>query len=319
MKSIRQLLTVAAGAALAISASVAAPAQAAAVDPVTASPYLYQWGNVPSATSVMSASGVKAFTLAFILSDGTCNPKWDGQRELTGADATLIKNIRAAGGEVIPSFGGWSGNKLGQFCSSPTALAAAYQKVIDAYQLKAIDIDIEAQEFENNAVQDRVLGALKIVKQKNPSVKTVITMPTARSGPNSWGQRLITQGKALDAGVDVWSVMPFNFGSGGDMVASTKSAVDGLQQRLKAAFGWSDDEAYRRAGLSSMNGKTDTGETVTGANFAAIKDYAAGKHLGRFTFWATNRDRDCGGSSSDCSGIPQGTWEFTKIVASYTG
>ncbi|GLZ35906.1 chitinase [Lentzea sp. NBRC 105346] len=318
MKPLRRFLV---GAIAAACAAVLVPSSAqAAVNPVLAAPYLYQWGSVPSATSVMNQTGIKSFTLAFILSDGTCNPKWDGSRSLTGSDATLIKNIRAAGGDIVPSFGGWSGKKLGQYCSSASALAGAYQKVISAYGLKAIDIDIEAQEFENNATQDRVLGALKIVKQNNPGLRTVITMPTERTGPNSWGKRLITRSKELGANVDVWSVMPFDFGSGGDMAAYTKSAVDGLKNQVKATFGLSDDAAYRRSGLSSMNGKTDTGETVTLANFKSIVSYANSKHLARVSFWAVNRDRgNCGGSSDSCSGISQGTYDFTKALTAFTG
>ncbi|RKT52697.1 chitinase [Saccharothrix australiensis] len=317
MKPLRRLT-------IALTAGVAAlsltPAAHAAPDPVPASPYLYQWGAKPNPATIMSQTGVKAFTLAFVLSDGGCNPAWDGTRPLTGADATLIRNIRAAGGEVIPSFGGWAGRKLGQHCSSADALAAAYQKVIDAYQLTAIDIDIEAAEFENATVQDRVLGALKIVKQKKPGVRTVVTMPTNRSGLNTWGRRLVTRAKELAAPVDVWTVMPFNFGGPSDMVAGTKSAVDGLKEHVKTTFGLTDDAAYRRSGLSSMNGVTDTGETVSTADFRAIHDWAAGKHLARFTFWATNRDRgNCGASGDNCSGTNQGTYDFTKIVAGYTG
>ncbi len=43
--------------------------------------------------------------------------------------------------------------------------------MINAYNLKYIDIDIEnSDEFENEAVQDRILGALKIVKaESSPS------------------------------------------------------------------------------------------------------------------------------------------------------
>ncbi|XVV04798.1 chitinase [Actinosynnema sp. CA-248983] len=317
MKPLRRLtIALTAG----VAAMALAPVAEAAPNPVLASPYLYQWGNKPNPVNVMNATGVKTFTLAFILSDGGCNPAWDGTRSLTGSDATLIRNIRAAGGDVIPSFGGWSGRKLGQHCSSATALAGAYQKVINAYQLKAIDIDIEAAEFENATVQDRVLGALKIVKQNNPGIRTVVTMPTDRSGPNTWGRRLITRSKDLGAQVDVWSVMPFNFGGPSDLVAGTKSAVDGLKNHVKATFGLTDDAAYRRSGLSSMNGVTDTGETVTTAQFRAMRDWATSKHLARFTFWATNRDRgNCGGSTSDCSGTNQGTYDFTRVVAGYTG
>nr|WP_034287889.1 chitinase [Amycolatopsis benzoatilytica] len=316
----------AAGAALATAAGMApqatagpAPYLAAAPDPVLASPYLYQWSGQTSASEAMSATGIKTFTLAFMLSDGGCNPKWDGDRSLTGSDKTLISSIRAAGGDVIPSFGGWSGTKLGAKCSSASALAGAYQKVIDAYQLKAIDLDIEnTDEFENATVQDRILNAVKITKQKNPDLRVVITIGTDTSGPNDWGKRLIKQAKAIGANVDVWSVMPFDFSSGGDMAGKTKSAVDGLANQLKSTFGWDSATAYKHAGLSSMNGKTDNaGEVVSVADFTAIRDYATSHHLGRFTFWATNRD--CSGSSNDCSGISQPKYAFTKIVAGYHG
>ncbi len=326
MKSVRRLaaLAAAAGAALATAAGVAtaAPASApqvtAAPDPVLASPYLYQWAGQTSASAAMSATGIKTFTLAFMLSDGSCNPKWDGDRSLTGSDKTLIKSIRDAGGDVIPSFGGWSGTKLGAKCSSASALAGAYQKVIDAYGLKAIDLDIEnTDEFENATVQDRILNAVKITKQKNPGVRVVITIGTETSGPNDWGKRLIKQAKAIGAPVDVWSVMPFDFSSGGDMAGKTKSAVDGLVGQLKSTFGWDSATAYRHAGLSSMNGKTDNpGEVVSVSDFTAIRDYASSHHLGRFTFWATNRDCSGGG---ECSGISQPKYAFTKIVAGYHG
>src|SRR6266545_3279720 len=119
---------------------------------LAAAPYLYfGWGDPPSPTSVMSATGVKSFTLAFMLSGGGCTPMWDSQRSLTGGvDQQNINAIRAAGGDIVISFGGWSGNKLGPNCSSAAALAGAYQQVINAYNLKAIDIDIEnTDEFES--------------------------------------------------------------------------------------------------------------------------------------------------------------------------
>ncbi|MFI7116181.1 chitinase [Amycolatopsis sp. NPDC049868] len=316
MKSLRRWATLAtaAGAALATAVGLA-PVASAAPDPVLASPYLYQWSGQTDPIAAMNATGVKAFTLAFILSDGGCNPKWDGSRSLTGADATMINNIRAKGGDVIPSFGGWSGTKLGPKCGTAAALAGAYQKVIDAYKLKAIDLDIEnTDEFENYTVQDRILNAIKITKQKNPGLRVVITIPTEVGGPNSHGKRLINQSKALGAGVDAWSVMPFDFSSGGDMAGKTRSAVDGLKNVVKSTFGLSDDAAYRRSGLSSMNGKTDVaGETVSVADFRAIRDYAASKHLARLSFWAVNRD------CNNCAGISQGKYDYTKIVAGYTG
>jgi hypothetical protein len=271
----------------------------------------------------MKATGIKAFTMAFVLSDGGCNPKWDGDRPLTGgADQDTINKIRAAGGDVIVSIGGWSGNKLGEHCADPSALAGAYQKVIDGLKLQAIDIDIESTEFSNPTVQDRVLNALKIVKQKNPAVRVVVTFGTTTSGPDDNGQRLVRRGAELGAKVDVWSVMPFDFSSGGDMAKYTEAAVDGLHALVRSAFQVSDDQAYRMIGLSSMNGRTDNaGETVTLANFHSILDYAQQHHLARFSFWSVNRDRPCGsGTEADaCGGIDQQPWDFTKVVARFTG
>ncbi|WP_263251171.1 chitinase [Saccharopolyspora rosea] len=311
---------VALGAAPALSAPAHSSPDAAA-SPVAASPYLYLgWGNPPKPSEVMKATGVKDFTLAFVLADGSCNPSWDGTRPLD-ADKAAIEEIRSAGGDVIPSVGGYNGSKLGEVCQDAQSLAGAYQKVLDAYQLKAIDIDIEANEFENDASQQRVLEALKILKEKNPGVRTVVTFPTLNTGPNDVGKRLIAKAKEVGADVDVWTQMPFDFG-GNDMAQDTIKATEALKDLLKSTFGYSDADAYAHTGISSMNGKTDQSETVDQAAFGKIADYAKQKGLGRLSFWSVNRDRSCqgGGAASDsCSGIDQQPWEFTKIVAGFAG
>ncbi|MDX6315252.1 MAG: chitinase [Streptomyces sp.] len=319
----------AAGAVLTATAQAAptqaSPAQAAALPSGIAAPYLYLgWGNPPSATSVMSATGIRQFTMAFILSDGTCNPKWDGSRALTGGtDQSTIKAIRNAGGDVTVSFGGWSGDKLGEKCSSASKLAAAYQKVIDAYALTSIDVDIESTEFESATVRQRVIDALKTVKTNNPGLKAYLTFGTTTTGPDSNGQDLIKRGAAKGLDLDGWSVMPFDYDQGAvDMAATTKTAVNGLKDDVAAAYGLSSDAAYRKVGFSSMNGITDVaGETVTLANFKSMLGYATSHHLARVSFWSVNRDRACGsGTDADsCSGISQGTYDFTKALAGYTG
>ncbi|SBT50578.1 cellulose binding domain-containing protein [Micromonospora narathiwatensis] len=289
---------------------------------MAAAPYLYPgWGDPPAPSTVMSATGVKWFTIAFVLSGGGCTPAWDGSGPLTGgAHANTIAAIRAAGGDVIPSFGGWSGNKLGPNCSSASALAGAYQQVINAYGLKAIDIDIEnTDEFENEAVQDRILGALKIVKQNNPGIKTIVTIGTSTTGPSWWGTRLINQAAALGANIDVFTIMPFDFGGGANMYQNTVNAAEGLKNALKTAFGWSDATAYAHMGISGMNGLSDQQELTSPATWTQIRDWAKARGLARFTFWSVNRDRACpgGGVVSNCSGIAQNTWEFTSITAKY--
>ncbi|MFF6994719.1 carbohydrate binding domain-containing protein [Streptomyces sp. NPDC008313] len=289
-----------------------------------AAPYLYLgWGNPPSATSVMNATGIKWYTMAFMLDQGGCNPAWDGSRPLTGGnDQSVINSIRSAGGDVVPSFGGWSGSKLGANCSSAGALAGALQKVIDAYGLKAIDMDVEnSDEFENAAVQDRILTALKTVKANNPGLRTIVTFGTSTTGPNYWGNRLIEQAKALDAGIDVFTIMPFDFGGGSDMYGSTVNAAEGLKAKLKSTFGWDDATAYAHLGISGMNGLSDQQENTTTAIWTQIRDWSNTHHIARLAFWSVNRDRPCpgGGVVSDCSGISQSDWQFTSITAGFTG
>ncbi|WP_113704284.1 carbohydrate-binding protein [Nonomuraea lactucae] len=284
-------------------------------------PYLYMgWGDPPSPASVMSSTGVRSFTMAFILSSGGCTPAWDGQRPLTGgADAQAISAIKGAGGSVQISFGGWQGNKLGPNCSTPQAFAGAVQQVINAVGPAVVDFDIEnTDEFENYVVQDRILNALKIVKQNNPNVKVVVTFGTTRTGPNAHGIRLINQSRALGVPIDNYTIMPFDFGSS-NIYQDTVNASEGLKNALKSAFGWTDAQAYARMGISGMNGLSDQQELTTPATWTQIRDWAKARGLTRLAYWSVNRDRPCpgGGVVSNCSGISQSNWEFTRITAGF--
>ncbi|MFI9833435.1 carbohydrate binding domain-containing protein [Streptomyces sp. NPDC051913] len=289
-----------------------------------AAPYLYEgWGDPPSVSTVMSSTGIKWFTMAFMLDGGGCNPMWDSARPLTGGvDQTVINQIRSAGGDIVPSFGGWQGSKLGANCSSASALAAALQKVIDAYSLKAIDMDIEnTDEFENEAVQARILTALKTVKANNPGLKTIVTFGTSTTGPTYYGNRLIEQAKSIGADIDVFTIMPFDFGGGADMYGNTVNATEGLKAKLKSTFGWDDATAYAHIGISGMNGLSDQQELTSPAIWTQIRDWANSHHIARLAFWSVNRDRPCagGGVVSNCSGISQNNWQFTSITAGFTG
>ncbi|MFJ7329943.1 ricin-type beta-trefoil lectin domain protein [Streptomyces cyaneofuscatus] len=288
--------------------------------PMAVAPYLYNgWGSPPSPTTVMNATGVKWFTLAFVLSNGYCNPQWDGGRPLTGGvDQQTINTVRAAGGDVIPSFGGWSGNKLESSCGSAGELAAAYQKVINAYGLKAIDIDIEAAAYDSPAVQQRTVDALRTIRADNPGIKLYITFGTGQNGPDT---SLINRAAQARLTIDSWTIMPFNFGGNGqNMGTLSVRAAEGLKTAVKNAYGYSDDQAYRHTGISSMNGTTDVGETITVADFRTILAYAQQRHLARLTFWSVNRDRPCtGGGADTCSGVGQQSWDFTRVLAQYRG
>ncbi len=321
----RRVLISLCSAALALSATAAPSDASGAQSVLRAAPYEYLgWGQPQPPTSVMSATGVRDLTLAFILAKPrACAPAWDGTRALTGgADQAAIEAIRAAGGDVAVSFGGWSGRKLGNACPSAAALAAAYQKVIDAYALKAIDIDIEHTEFAGAAVRKRVVAALARVRAANPSLSISITLGTAETGPEAAGRSLIADAAAIGFQPTVWTVMPFDFGVPlTDMGHASIRAVEGLAADLERAYGISAAAAYAHSGISSMNGHTDeASETVSAEDLRTMLGFARREKLARLTFWAVNRDRECAAGldqGEDCSGIAQAPYAFTDVVSEF--
>jgi chitinase len=310
-----------------ISQAATAAARAPAVVapravPLGGAPYIFPaTSNSPNPVTAMKSTGVKAYTLAFILARSGCNPAWDGSGSLTGsAIVNRINAIRNAGGDVVVSFGGFSGSKLGNACGSAAALAGAYQKVIDAYKLRAIDIDLEAGEVSQGA---KVIQALKITKQKNPSVQLILTLGVGTNGLEGGEARLPALDAAAGSPVDVWTVMPFDFGgqNGANMGKLSVSVTRKVHAQLKSTHkNLTDAQIYAKQGISSMNGKTDVGETVKVSDFQTMLGFAQSNHLARFTFWTINRDRgNCGKTSDTCSGISQKPLDFTKVIGQFHG
>lgn len=300
-----------------------APASGVPVD--MAAPYEYLgWGEPQPPVSVMSETGIRDITLAFVLSHGTCNPEWDGQRPLLGgSDAQAIAAIRAAGGEVVASFGGWSGSKLGVSCKTPAALAAAYQKVVADYGLQAIDIDIEHTEISGAAVRKRVVAALAMLQREDPALEISLTLGVGEGGPEPAGLSLIADAAAIGFQPTVWTGMPFDFGRPlTDMGHASIRAALALAADLVSRYGISEAQALEHTGISSMNGRTDeASETVTVADYETMLAFAREVDLGRMSFWSVNRDRPCpaGDPGAECSGIAQTPYAFTDLLAGYQG
>ena len=62
-------------------------------------PYDYLAAGGPSPAEVMKATGIRRFTLAFVVSDGGCQPVWDNGDPVDGAsEEAAIRGIRSAGG-----------------------------------------------------------------------------------------------------------------------------------------------------------------------------------------------------------------------------
>jgi chitinase len=292
-----------------------------------AAPYVMPLANnPPSLTTIMSATGAKAFTLAFIVADGGCTPAWESDAGLVDISSDtqvgpIISGIRAAGGDVVVSFGGYNGTKLGQVCGTPQATAAAEQAVINKYSLKALDFDLEEPEYENATAINNELAAAQILQQNNSGLYVSITIPGTTAGTGWFGQQLLNNAKTLGYTPSNYSIMPFDGGFSG--ASSQISALQSFNTLLVNTFGWSSATAYAHEGISSMNGRTDSAEFFYQSDFQTMLSFAQTNHLARYTFWAVNRDRQCsppdnnGTLSGTCSSVPQNSWDFTKIIVQF--
>src|SRR4051794_1886567 len=143
-------------AVLALLAWVLVPASTASAQgtPLPAhvfAPYYEAWTG-DTLTDLAQASGSLYYTMAFLEapSRDECLPTWNGDRSMdmsSGAFAEDIASLRALGGDVVPSFGGFSadhgGTEIAETCHSPEELAAAYESVITAYDVTRLDMDVE--------------------------------------------------------------------------------------------------------------------------------------------------------------------------------
>jgi chitinase len=293
-----------------------------------AAPYLMPLdNNPPDASAIMDASGLKAFQLAFILAPngGGCTPTWGGTASVSSDTAvqSVINTIRAKGGDVSVSIGGYGGTKLGQACADPASTAAAYQQVITKYGLKAIDFDLEEPEYENATAVHNEIGAAKILQQNNPGLYVSVTTAGTADGTGWFGKQMLLEAKSQGFTPNNFSIMPFDGGFNG--AASQTSALTNFNSILQSTFGWDQATAYAHEGFSGMNGRTDTGEYFSQSDFQTVLDYATSHNMDRFTFWSLNRDRPCspvdngGTTSGTCSSVAQNAWDFAKYSVKFAG
>ena len=284
--------------------------------------------NPPNLTQVMAATGEKAYVLAFVLAENnsTCAPAWDGGSSVVSSSdavASQINALRADGGDVAVSFGGYNGTKLGQVCGTASATAAAEQTVITTYGLHAIDLDLEEPEYESSSAIANELGAAQIIQSEDPGIYISVTMPGTTSGTGWFGEQLLDEAKTLGFTPNSFTIMPFD--GGFDGASSQITALEDFNTILTSTFGWSSATAYAHEGISSMNGRTDSAEYFYQTDFQTVLTWAEGVGLGRYSFWDVNRDLECnppsnnGDLSGTCSSVTQNSWDFTKYDAEFAG
>ncbi|MQY16579.1 hypothetical protein SRB5_67800 [Streptomyces sp. RB5] len=345
MRRLRPLRAILAAATAVAAAGLTALAAAPAAEAATPlpnkvfAPYFEAWvGDSPAALSAQS--GAKHLTMAFLqtATAGSCTPYWNGDTSMPIAQSVFgadIDTMQARGGDVIPSFGGYTadttGTEIADSCTNVTAIADAYEKVVTTYDVTRLDMDIEIDSLDNTAGIDRRNKAIKILQDRAAAagrpLEISYTLPTTTSGLASNGVALLRNAVSNGAKVDVVNLMTFDYydNQQHDMARDTQTAAQGLVNTLANLYPTKTQaQLWGMVGIIEMIGVDDFGpaETFSLANARTVYDWAVSKGINTLSFWALQRDNgSCpGGAASDsCSGIAQNTWDFSKIFAPFTG
>lgn len=342
VRSFRAALTAAATAAAAVGLALTGTGAAQAATPLpnhVFAPYFEAWtGESPAALSAQS--GARHLTMAFLqtAAKGSCTPYWNGDTSMPIAASTFgtdIRTIQAGGGDVIPSFGGYTadttGTEIADSCTDIQQIAAAYEKVITTYDISRLDMDIEVDSLDDTAAIDRRNKAIKLVEDwaaaNGRKVEISYTLPTTTHGLADNGEALLRNAVGNGTRVDVVNLMTFDYydNQAHDMAKDTQTAAQGLYDLLAELYpGKSPAQLWNTVGVIEMPGVDDFGkaETFTLDNARTVYDWAVSKGINTLSFWALQRDNgSCAGGSAadDCSGIQQNTWDFTHIFAPFTG
>ncbi|MEU0641750.1 glycoside hydrolase family 18 protein [Streptomyces umbrinus] len=273
-----------------------------------------------------TATGVKDYNLAFVTDGGGCTPKWGGVTDL-GADAVAaqIGALRAKGGDVRVSFGGAAGSERALNCSSADALAAAYEKVVDAYKLTKVDFDVEGGALPDTAANTRRAKAIATLQAEHPDLDVSFTLPVMPEGLTQDGVNLLADAKSNGVGIDTVNIMAMDYGPAysGDMGTYAEQAATATQAQIKGVLGLSESAAWKALAVTPMIGVNDVVTEIFKVDDATqLVDFARSKGIGWLSMWSATRDKQCPGGTkpsadATCSSILQDPHAFSKAFAAY--
>ncbi|MFE9423213.1 cellulose binding domain-containing protein [Kitasatospora sp. NPDC006697] len=288
----------------------------------------------PSLTQIAAATGLKQFSLGFIVNGTTaCTASWFNAYDPgTAWNKADFDAFRATGGDIRPSFGGANGTELAQSCTDVPSLTAQYQKVVDAYNLDRIDFDIEGSAVSDHASIDRRSAAIAAVqaaqRAKGRDLKVTLTLPVLPSGLTTDGVYVLQSAKAAGVGVDAVNVMAMDFGDTEAPNPSGRMGAYAIQSaqstRAQIASVWTSlttAQTWAMVGVTPMLGQNDNASEVFGISDAQqLLAFAQQNHLGELSFWEVTRDGNaCTGALFKCTNISQTPYQFSKMWAGYTG
>ena len=271
-------------------------------------------------------TGVKNYNLAFVTSaNGGCVPKWGGSQDLKANPvARQIAKLRAKGGDVRVSFGGANGSELALACDSADDLAKAYGKVIDTFDLKKIDLDIEGAALPDTKANTLRAQAVAALQKKHKGLDVSYTLPVMPEGLTQPGVALLENAKKNGVKVGAVNIMAMDYGPSydGDMGTYATQAATATQKQVKKALGVSGSAAaWKKVAITPMIGVNDVAvEVFEPQDARQVKKFADQKGMGWVSMWSGTRDKACPGgpkkqADPTCSSIEQGAWDFSKALA----
>jgi hypothetical protein len=284
-------------------------------------------------------SGAKFLSMAFLqtATAGSCTVEWNGDTATPVAASTFgseIRAIRATGGDVIPSFGGFAADdtstEIADSCTSVPAIAAAYEHVITTYNVKRLDLDTEDKSLTNPAGIDRRNKAIRMVEDwallHGRNIQFSYTLPSATTGLAPTGLAVLQNAVANHTRIDIVNIMTFDYfdGASHEMANDTMTAATGLIAQLHALYPHrTTAQLWTMVGVTEMVGIDDFGpaETFTLADATTIQHWALANNISFLSFWAVDRDNGtCPGLQGQgaCSGVAQSAWQFSHTFEPFT-
>jgi hypothetical protein len=239
--------------------------------------------------------------------------------------ASQIGALRAKGGDVRVSFGGASGSELATTCSSADALAAAYGKAVDAYNLTKVDFDVEGGALPNTTANANRAKAIAKLQQQHPNLDVSFTLPVMPEGLTQDGVNLLSNAKSNGVKISAVNIMAMDYGPSynGDMGTYAEQAATATQAQVKSVLGLSDSAAWKSVAITPMIGVNDVAaETFKVDDATQLVAFAKSKGLGWLSMWSATRDKQCPGGAKNsadatCSSIVQDAGAFSKAFGAY--
>ncbi|MGA8459431.1 MAG: hypothetical protein WB800_28810 [Streptosporangiaceae bacterium] len=303
--------------------------------------------DTPSITATAKASGAKFMTIAFMQSKGTksCAVDWNSaaSQPLSYYNAD-IASLRRIGGNVIPSFGGYSadtfgahdhGTEIADSCTSVPKIAAVYEQVVRTLRVTRLDMDVESNAETYAAGINRRDEAIAIAQRwaarRGIRLQIQFTLPVEPDGVESAGVSVLRNAIADGVRVSSVNIMVFDYYLPHEGVMNmSKTAItcaNSVHAELAKLYPHlSSRQIWRMEAMTMLPGISDFGkdETTTVHDARVMLAFEQKMHMNLLSIWAIQRDKQgpkgCVGQSDSntCSGIKQARWAFDHALEHFT-